>query len=176
MMSKDEINELLIAWDNEHGHRIWGALRAKRVQWHDAQDAMQEARINVACHLSKGKPPGKDVGAWLVVITVRVWIDLFVRKPTPPTVDDTVLAFAADARATDPAEQVADREADRILAEVIDSLDRRLRRVVKSYRKLGNLREVADELRLPYGTVRYRLEQAAQLLKEILEARRDEFF
>jgi RNA polymerase sigma-70 factor (ECF subfamily) len=132
---------------------------------HLAEDATQQAFLDIWRHIPRLKDPAKFEG-WSYRLVVNACYDEAKRKPR--WMSDSAMHPADEPRERDAFEAVADR----------DELDRGFQRLSLDHRAILVLRylldmtleQVADGLGIPEGTVHSRLKRAVDALRAALEA------
>ena len=155
-MDKREFSQRVLAMENRLYRVSCGLLKNPQ----DRLDAAQEAVIRAWERIGSLRKP-EFFETWLTRILINVCYDMLRgRRNVVPL----------DALAEQPAPEGADRE----LHAAIQKLNGDLRIVVVLHYMEGyKLREVADLLELPTGTVKTRLARAKKELREQLEERED---
>ncbi|MCU7828840.1 MAG: RNA polymerase sigma factor [Candidatus Thiodiazotropha sp. (ex Myrtea sp. 'scaly one' KF741663)] len=140
-----------------------------------AQDAVQEAYVNVFLHLNQFRGPD-GFGAWLMKITSRAAIRLARKESGLHTVNvqiDNVDLVAE--KAAEPEHATINDEIVRLLEEAVDSLPRDFRVVLMLREFEGmNTDETARVLNLNPSTVKTRLHRAKGILRARFKYRLDE--
>jgi RNA polymerase sigma-70 factor, ECF subfamily len=147
----------------------------------DAEDVQQTAVMRAYAHLGEfkgGAAPQAMLAAWLGRITANEAIDTLRRRhagrvisfddPTP-TGEENPLLGSLTAPCDDPEQHYARMELRRHLADAIEQLEPRMRRVclLRDVAQLSTL-ETAKKLGIPPTTVRVRLFRARLALRERL--------
>ena len=155
-MDKREFSRRVLAMENRLYRVSCGLLKNPQ----DRLDAAQEAVIRAWERMETLRKP-EYFETWLTRILINVCYDMLrARKNVVPL----------DALAEQPAPEGADRE----LRAAIQKLERELRIVVVLHYMEGyKLREIADILELPLGTVKTRIMRAKKELREQLEEGED---
>ncbi len=141
----------------------------------DADEAVQEACLTAWRRIDRLDDPAA-FRAWLLRITWRKALDRrrsqatwFQRIRRPRDAEAFAIDRIADARAG-PADQLLADERDRVLAQMIRSLPPRLRDpLLLAATGEHRYEEIAALLRVPLGTVKWRMVEARRVLREKLE-------
>lgn len=158
----DQEFEARLAESSRLAFRVaYGVLRHRE----DAEDVAQEALTRAYRNLGKLREHDR-LRAWLVRITWRLAIDHVRSNKRRTAVDVPEL----EGTALDAAEALASRERVARLWRAIDALPEKLRMVtVLAGIEEHDIREVAQLMELPEGTVKSRLFHARQKLRELLQ-------
>lgn len=163
-----------------------GALRAARAitrNAEDAEDVQQTAAMRAFAHLGEFKgrdeTPERLFAAWFTRIAANEAIDTVRRRhagrvisfddPTPAGEENPLLGSLATAPDDNPEQHYARLELLRHVADAIEQLEPRMRRVclLRDVAQLST-RETAEKLGIPSATVRVRLFRARLALRERL--------
>ncbi|MBY8888940.1 sigma-70 family RNA polymerase sigma factor [Streptomyces sp. PTM05] len=130
-----------------------------------AEDLMQETMLRAWRHLGALHEDPRSVRPWLLTVARRLAIDaLRARAARPPEVEDEPLARIPVV--AQPMEQVLDRQ---VLRDAMASLTATHRTVVvEVYIRQQSVREVAERLGIPEGTVKSRSYNALRALRDAL--------
>lgn len=148
------------------------ALRILKEE-HSAEDATQEALVNVyrAAHKFRGD---SRIGTWINRITINVCLEMIRknRKHEDRAEDDiSTLVSLSDSRASSPFEKYRRREIQERVREALRQLGNKHRDVVVLHDLEGyTIREIADLLDVPEGTIKSRLFYGREELKKRLAA------
>ena len=155
-MDKREFSRRVLAMENRLYRVSCGLLKNPQ----DRLDAAQEAVIRAWERIGSLKRP-EYFETWLTRILINVCYDTLRSRKNIVPLEEL-------------AEQPAPEGTDRELHDAIQKLDRDLRlTVVLHYMEGYRLREVAEILELPEGTVKTRLKRAKRELRIQLEERED---
>jgi len=168
--------EILVAQHSLMAFRIaYSILR----NHHDAEDAVQECFLRVLKHL-KRMHQVRNPKAWLARIAWTAALDRRAsraRAAVNEAVEDSELLEQIADKKVGAEEQVADKQLQGLLAQMIAALPEDLRHPLElsTVHEL-NSAEIAEIMNIPEGSVRTRLMRARQRLKEklsaVLEAKR----
>lgn len=137
-----------------------------------AEDLTQETYLRAWRGLTARRGTEAADRAWLVAIARRVAQD-YARKPQVLTVALGAADEVTDQRRS-PADTLLEAEADRELRRAVAALPEPYRSVVVLAKIEGwSTAEIAVLLRVPRGTVKWRVSRGLHLLRERLNARRD---
>ena len=155
-MDKREFSQRVLAMENRLYRVSCGLLRNPQ----DRLDAAQEAVIRAWERMETLRRP-EYFETWLTRILINVCYDMLRARKNIVPLEEL-------------AEQPAPEGTDRELHDAIQKLDRDLRlTVVLHYMEGYRLREVAEILEIPVGTVKTRLARAKRELRIQLEERED---
>ena len=155
-MDKREFSRRVLAMENRLYRVSCGLLKNPQ----DRMDAAQEAVIRAWERIGGLRKP-EYFETWLTRILINVCYDMLRGRRNIVPLEEI-------------AEQPAPEGTDRDLHEAIQKLDRELRiAVVLHYMEGYKLREIAEILELPIGTVKTRLLRAKRQLREQLEEGED---
>lgn len=153
-------------------HRV---ARAALVHPHEADEAVQEACLTAWQRLADLDRPER-FRAWLLSITWRKALDrrrsltTWWRRLVPqmgPDARDPLMEVAA--RGPSPLDETAAQDRDRAIAHVVRSLPPRLRdALLLAAAGEHRYEEIAAILRVPAGTVKWRVSRARQVVKDKL--------
>jgi RNA polymerase sigma-70 factor (ECF subfamily) len=151
---------------------VMGFLFA-RVSAADAQDLAQGVFFSVYRLAREGRaPPCRTLDEWrryLLASARNVWIDHHRHAHSAELVDDDLADAAADASPDHP---VLAAELGRAMADCLDALDVRVRRMCMLHLVEGETkREVARRFGQPESTIRLSLTRALRSLRTCLEAK-----
>lgn len=159
----------------EHSRVLYAIAYSVLRNHHDAEDATQETFIRFWRHRKRWVLI-RDRQAWLARTAWRVALDsLRARRAqgdSPISLSESVEVISRLRAAGIPADEIAVRgEMTALLDRLIDSLPKDLRHTLRlSLAEDLSSREVSAVLGIPEGSVRQRLWQARQILKEKLSA------
>ncbi len=144
---------------------VYGAALARLGNWHDVEEAAQDAFLEAWRKLGDLREPGKFPG-WLRRITISCCSRLLRRASRAA---DLGGADETPSRGTSPVAQAERRELkDRVL-EALKSLSEPLREATTLFYINGySHREVSRFLDVPLGTVKRRLHDSREQLKETM--------
>ena len=155
-MDKREFSRRVLAMENRLYRISCGLLRNPQ----DRLDAAQEAVIRAWERIGNLRKP-EYFETWLTRILINVCYDMLRARKNVVPLEEL-------------AEQPAPEGADGELHDAIQKLNRELRIVVVLHYMEGyKLREIAEILEIPVGTVKTRLARAKKELREQLEERED---
>lgn len=141
------------------------ALRLSRTR-DRAEDLVQETLTRALLYYHRFKQ-GTDARAWMVTILTRVYLDTRKHDGVIQRAQPQLMALGQDSV------EVASISDDELRAAV-ESLAPEFRRVIELFYFRGmKYREIADELKLPLGTVSTQLMRAKAALCEALNLVRD---
>ena len=160
MLARDwqrEFSRLLDA----HGATLMSMLRRLTRNPHDAEDLFQETAARVWRSLP-GRPWLSHPRAWVMTIGYRAFADWRKKREDGPD----LLPETADGRAMDPAQRMEASEAAGRVLSAVSALPREVREVVVLHYLTGlSLRQTAQAMEIPSGTVRSRLNSALNQLR-----------
>lgn len=148
----------------QYGRRLYGLCIKLCGSPYDADDLYQETWLRVHCHLDQYHE-SQPFEHWLTAICVNCWRDLRRRErwasllvsfSTNEEQDRTLASVPSQDNAAENAEIW---EAVRRLPEKYSTV------VILHYFRGYDVRELSRILKIPEGTVKYRLHQARELLK-----------
>jgi len=156
-------------------HKIFRtALRILKEE-RSAEDAMQVTFINVYRAADKFRGDSK-IGTWVNRITVNVCLEILRRnKKHDNCADDDIsdLVMLEDSRICSPFERARRSELQELLEEAFAGLSDRHRAVVRLHDLEGyTIKEIAEKLEVPEGTVKSRLFYGREELKSRLQQHR----
>ncbi len=157
----------------EHSRTLYAIAYSVLRNHHDAEEATQETFVRFWRHRERWVLI-RNRRAWLARTTWRVALDMLrSRRPEndpPVSLSEAAGAISKLQAAGIPADEIAARqEMMALLDRLIESLPEDLRHPLKlSLAEELSSREISDVLEIPEGTVRQRLWQARQILKEKL--------
>ena len=155
-MDKREFSRRVLAMENRLYRVSCGLLKNPQ----DRLDAAQEAVIRAWERIGSLRRP-EYFETWLTRILINVCRDMLRARKNIVPLEEL-------------AEQPAPEGADRELHEAIQKLERELRlTVVLHYMEGYKVREIAEILELPPGTIKTRLARAKRQLRERLEEGED---
>ena len=174
LAGKESAYALLMERHRSHLYRVAARLcRDPR----DAEEAVQEALVQVVRDLSKWRPKG-TLESWLVTITVRTAQKIDERSNRTAkrgesidrlTDDGERRELPADQHAADPLTLVAEGETRERLAAALAALPTHFRAAVSlRYREGLTPKEIAALLGIPEPTVRTHLRRGLRVLRETL--------
>jgi RNA polymerase sigma-70 factor (ECF subfamily) len=149
---------------------VYGAAYALLGDFHDAQDAAQDAFIRAWRSLNDLQDPDKFPG-WLYRVTRNCCVD-FLRKSDAETVPlDEATEPSASSKAASPPDQLEAVELREGVLAAIRSLSERNRLTTTLFYIDGyTVEEVAQFLEVPAGTVKRRLHDSRRQLRERMVA------
>ena len=146
-----------------YGDAVFGVALARLRNFHEAEDAAQQALVEAFERLESLKDPAR-LGAWLRSITIHKCIDRLRRRRDSVDVDHVPEPESDDAAPHDEMERTELR--DQVLA-AIGRLTRTQRETATLFYINGySVNEVAGMQEVPVGTVKRRLYDARERLKE----------
>ena len=147
-----------------HGPRLYGLCIKLCGNRYDADDLYQETWLRVHCHLTK-YDESQPFEHWLTAICVNCYRDmlrrdkfasLLMKFSTNEDQDRTLASVPAEDNSAENAE----------IWEAVRRLPEKYRIVITLHYFRGfDVKELSKMLRIPEGTVKYRLHQARELLK-----------
>lgn len=149
----------------------------------DVEDIAAEAWTRLYRHGHRHDPRQSSVRSYLVMIAARLASNLHRdngRNPVAGTFDEFAgeendgsawLEGAADPAPNGPADSFERRRTIQALDEALNELGPKLRPVAESRIEGHTYREIADELGIPFGTVKSRCHRVRQQLRDELERR-----
>lgn len=147
----------------------------------DADDLTIETFGKAFCQLSSYTPQN-TFATWLFAIASNNGID-FIRKRRMQTVsltsmsvceEDGAYEYPIPSNDANPEEALILRQRGIMLRDVVERLKPRYRRIVKlRYFEEMSYEEIAQELKIPLGTVKIQLRRARILLAEIIKSHKD---
>ncbi len=147
----------------------------------DADDLTIETFGKAFCQLSSYTPQN-TFATWLFAIASNNGID-FIRKRRMQTVsltsmsvceEDGAYEYPIPSNDANPEEALILRQRGIMLRDVVERLKPRYRRIVKlRYFEEMSYEEIAQELKIPLGTVKIQLRRARMLLAEIIKSHKD---
>jgi RNA polymerase sigma-70 factor (ECF subfamily) len=158
----DAFAELLRPWHR----RLSGYLARMCGDAAHADDLLQETLIRTWRGL-RSYDDRKRFGSWLFTIAHHVTIDHLRRRARAP--DEGADSYAEPTSAADPSRELMARELGRLLAEAVERLPERQRRVFL-LRQHGTLkfREIAEQTGEPLSTVLGHMSRATEKLQRIV--------
>jgi RNA polymerase sigma-70 factor (ECF subfamily) len=139
----------------------------------DAEEAVQDACITAWQQIARLEDPAA-FRAWLLRITWRKAIDRrrsvtsWLKRVRHGSAEDDGIDTISDGAAT-PDHQLLERERDRIVAQMIRSLPARLRDpFLLAASGEHRYEDIAVMLRMPLGTVKWRVAEARRVLRDKL--------
>jgi RNA polymerase sigma-70 factor (ECF subfamily) len=148
--------------------RVKGQLRARGASPAVADEVTQEVMLAVWRKAAQFDPSKGLVATWLFAITRNCLVNhqRGQRWPEPDALDEPAQGVAAD-------EQLASAESERILRAALDELPAEQRDALAgAYYRGRTMRELAEEQRLPVGTVKTRVRLALARLRARLSGER----
>lgn len=151
-----------------HDQRVYRTVRSILKSEQDAEDAMQQAWIQVYLHLGDFQG-GSAFSTWLVRIAANEALQR-IRRRTPLTaVADEPEEETVDTHADDPEERASSREAVRLVERAADKLPPLYRSVFVLRDVEGmSTAETAEALGITEEAAKVRLHRARALLRETL--------
>ena len=150
-----------------HGKRLFGLCQKLCKNREDAEDLYQETWIKAYKFFEK-YDGSKEFAGWLTIICVNTYRDMLRRQKWKlffvrfATNEEKDLFFANQVAAVAPDYSE--------VQEAVNELPDKLRMVITLYYFNGlDTGKTAQLLKIPLGTVKYRLRQARELLKRRLE-------
>ena len=141
---------------------VFGVALARLRNFHEAEDAAQQAFVEAFERLGNLKDPSR-LGAWLRSVTIHRCIDRLRRRRNIATVEDDM--DASDAAT--PHDELERRELrDQVLAAIARLTKTQRETTTLFYINGYSINEVAGILDVPLGTVKRRLHDARERLKE----------
>jgi RNA polymerase sigma-70 factor (ECF subfamily) len=134
----------------------------------EAMELTQDVFLHVLRRLHQLREPERFAG-WLRQVAVRMAINRATRRVAPPTVESIVLEAASE-QDEQPLDELITRErAERLWTAMgrLKALDRET--LIAFYIRGLSLVEMAEELRVPLGTIKRRLHTARKRLRRELE-------
>ncbi len=157
----------------EHSRFVYAIAYSVLRNHHDAEDAAQETFVRYWRHRRRWRLI-RNRRAWLARTAWRVALDSrrkrHMQDDSSVSINESVEAISQLRAAGTPADEIADRkEMAELLDRLIESLPEELRHpLALSLAEELTSPEIAAVLGIPEGTVRQRLWQARQILKEKL--------
>lgn len=139
---------------------------------HLAEDLVQETFLRVWRARESYQPLGR-VSGYLFEIARNLWLnrkrDVGRRLVVNPSLGEEVLALVAAEASSQPEEALLAKERQRRIETAIDALPERLRIVfLLSHFEGMKYREIGEALKIPEGTVKYRMHEAVHQLRREL--------
>lgn len=159
----------------QHSRFVYAIAYSVLRNHHDAEDAAQETFVRYWRHRRRWRLI-RNPRAWLARTAWRVALDSrkkrSARDDSAISLSESVEVISQLRAAGAPADEIAAREEmTKVLDRLIESLPEELRNPLALSMAEGmSSPEIAAVLRIPEGTVRQRLWQARQILKEKLAA------
>ena len=155
---------MLDQWIAQHGKRLYGLCVKLCGSEYDADDLYQETWLKVYCHADK-YDESQPFEHWLTAVCVNCYRDMLrknkfaglLMKFSTNEEQDRVIASVADGQK--PEENAELWEAVRRLPEKYGTV------IILHYFRGYDVKELSQILKVPEGTVKYRLHKARELLK-----------
>jgi RNA polymerase sigma-70 factor, ECF subfamily len=159
-----------------HSKRVLPTVYNITRNWHDAEDAFQEAILKAFCNL-KNFEERSSFATWLTRIAINAALMTLRKKrnshETPlDGIDDSgdnYFVKEVQSAADDPECALVEREREELLNDAITQLPRLLREVVELRSRKGySLNEIAEALGITVPAVKSRLARARSSLRKVL--------
>jgi len=155
--SAEALDQLLSRWQKRLWNYLFGQCRNEQVAW----DLLQETCLSIASGIQKLKEPN-SFPQWTFRLAHRRYVD-WVRKDARASETKAQVAEQAKVDATGSKDGLAQ------LRAAIEQLEPRDRAVITlTYVEGFSYEEIAASLELPVGTVKSRIHQAKQRIREII--------
>jgi RNA polymerase sigma-70 factor, ECF subfamily len=139
----------------------------------DAKDLFQETSYRAITNQDKFRP-GTNLKAWLFTIMKNIFINNYRKKIKSNTlIDSTENQFYINSMSVSTPNQAESDIMMKELNRMVDNLDGSIQVPFVMHYHGYKYQEIADELRLPLGTVKSRIFFARKELKEKINARYD---
>ena len=147
-----------------------------------ASDLTVETFSKAFLQLNRYSPTG-TFGSWLFSIGVNTYID-HLRKRKLDTVsinsitrtsDGDFIEYQIPSSQPNPEEMMIRMQRDAALKEIVDQLKEPYRQIIRlRYYEDLSYEDIAEQLKIPIGTVKVRLNRAKALLSSVIKERGDE--
>ena len=150
-----------------HGRRLYGLCRTLCTSPSDADDLYQETWLKVCAKFELYNASSAFEG-WLTRICVNTYRDILRKKSRSMVFDNFTSQEIKDAVMENVTIEVKEDYSD--LHEAVQKLPDKLRlTIILYYFKDLDIRQTAEALHIPVGTVKSRLNKAKKLLKEMIQ-------
>jgi RNA polymerase sigma-70 factor, ECF subfamily len=175
-MAKLGNGEAFVVLSKLHSKRILPTVYNITRNWHDAEDALQEAMLRAFCNL-KNFEERSSFATWLTRIAINAALMTLRKKrgshETPlDSMDDSgdnYVLREVESAADDPESALVEREREELLSDAIAKLPRLLREVVElRFMKGYSTKEIAEALCITIPAVKSRLARARSSLRTVL--------
>lgn len=168
-------NQELETCINEYGKDIYSFCRYLTCSRQEADDLYQDTFLK-AMEIGGRIDSSHNPKSYLLSIALRIWKNRKRKFSWRKRIADTQAIMDerdvgnGDLKTASPEEQLMDREERRIVRQAVDKLPERLRiTVLLFYMEEMQVKQIAELLKIPVGTVLSRLHQARKILKKELE-------
>jgi RNA polymerase sigma-70 factor, ECF subfamily len=175
-MAKLGDSDAFVVLSNPHANRILRTIYDITRNWHDAEDALQDAMLRAFSHL-KDFQEKSSFATWLTRIAINSALMILRKKrgcyEIPfDCIDDSGNSYEClevKSPAENPESQLARKESEDLLKDAILRLPRGLREVVELRQARGyTAREIAQALDISVPAVKSRLSRARLTLRTAL--------
>jgi RNA polymerase sigma-70 factor (ECF subfamily) len=175
-MAKLGNGEAFVVLSKLHSKRILPTVYNITRNWHDAEDALQEAMLRAFCNL-KNFEERSSFATWLTRIAINAALMTLRKKrgshETPldgmDDSGDNYVLRQVESAADDPESALVEREREELLNGAITQLPRLLREVVElRFMKGYSTKEIAEALSITIPAVKSRLARARSSLRTVL--------
>ena len=150
------------------GPRIKGMMMSSGATEDVAEDLVQDVMMTVWRKASLYVPERGNVSTWIFTIARNARIDRLRRQPVQPYVDVETVTVECDTPSAEA--QVIGSQNDERVREAVELLPDEQKEVIEmAFLRFKPQSVIAEELKLPIGTVKSRMRLAYQKLKEHLE-------